>query len=280
MSDLGDKLAIAFENKENDINSWTWLNNDGKSTRLLDLDAGELQSVYNHTLDMLYHKSNYKYGKYEVRKNIQNMYTSCNAELFRRYISHETTLDIFKTNKDILDYINSWKEQTGSTNEASITEAFSNIPKEFETLTIDDLLRACLDSLYPISRKIISNQFIMSLGIWFTNEDKKDLTEFDENGNLRPWIKVMKERLFIDGGFFRVTPSGLSYNELRCLLNIQDNTRVSTLPTATLKLLQDRILLVLDNNLEYHIKKWNTIKSRIEKVAEYKGWQLVNKYAN
>jgi hypothetical protein len=90
----------------------------------------------------------------------------------------------------------------------------------------------------------------------------------------------MKERLFIDGGFFRVTPSGLSYNELRCLLNIQDNTRVSTLPTATLKLLRDRILLVLDNNLEYHIKKWNTIKSRIEKVAEYKGWQLVNKYAN
>ena len=280
MSDLGDKLVKAFEDKENDINSWIWLRENGTTARLLDLDAGELQNIYNHTLDMLYRKTNYKYGKYEVRKNIQNMYLACNAELFHRYISHDTTLDLFKTNKNILDYINTFKEQTGANNDSSLSVAFSNIPKEYENLTIGDLLSACLDTLYPISRKIISNQFIMSLGIWFTNEDKKDLTEFDENGNLRPWIKVMKERLFIDGGFFKVTPSGLSYNELRALLNIQDNTRVSALPTFTLKTLRDKILLILDNNLEYHIKKWNTIKSRIEKVAEYKGWHLTNKYAN
>ena len=152
----------------------------------MDLDAGELQNVYNHTLDMLYRKTNYKFGKYQIRKNIQNMYSACNAELFRRYLSHDTTLELFKTNKNILDYINAFKEQTGSTNEDSISVAFSNLPKEFENLKINDLLNACLDVLYPISRKIISNQFIMSIGIWFTNEDKKDLTEFDENGNLRP----------------------------------------------------------------------------------------------
>ena len=142
-----------------------WLKNNNTTVRLLDLDAGELQEVYDHTLDMLYHKSNYKFGKYEVRKNIQNMYNSCNAELFRRYISHDTNLDIFKTSKDILDYINAFKEKNGATNDDLITVAFSNIPKEFETLTIDDLLRACLDTLYPISRKIVNNQFIMSLGI-------------------------------------------------------------------------------------------------------------------
>lgn len=280
MSEFGDKLAQAIEDKENDINSWVWLKNNNTTVRLLDLDAGELQEVYNHTLDMLYHKANYKFGKYEVRKNIQNMYNSCNAELFRRYISHDLNLDIFKTSKDILDYINAFKEQHNVTNDDPISAAFTNVPKEFETLKIDDLLRACLDTLYPISRKIINNQFIMSLGIWFTNEDKKDLTEFDENGNLRPWVKVMKERLFIDGGFFKVSPSGLSYNELRSLLNIEDNARVSVLPTFTLKILRDKILLLLDNNLEYHIKKWTTIKSRIEKVADYKGWKLVNKYAN
>ena len=105
MSELGDKLAKAIEDKENDINSWVWLKNNNTTVRLLDLDAGELQEVYEHALDMLYHKSNYKFGKYEVRKNIQNMYNSCNAELFRRYISHDTNLDIFKTSKDILDYI-------------------------------------------------------------------------------------------------------------------------------------------------------------------------------
>lgn len=280
MSDLADKLTKAIEDKENDMNFWVWLDPSNKSIRLMDLDADELQNVYNHTLDMLYRKTNYKFGKYQIRKNIQNMYSACNAELFRRYLSHDTTLELFRTNKNILDYINAFKEQTGSTNEDSISVAFSNLPKEFENLKINDLLNACLDVLYPISRKIISNQFIMSIGIWFTNEDKKDLTEFDENGNLRPWIKVMKERLFIDGGFFKVTPSGLSYNELRSLLNIEDNAKVSALPSFTLKLLRDKILLILDNNLEYHINKWNTIKSRIEKVAEYKGWPLNNKYAN
>lgn len=280
MSDLADKLTKAIEDKENDMNFWVWLDPSNKSIRLMDLDAGELQNVYNHTLDMLYRKTNYKFGKYQIRKNIQNMYSACNAELFRRYLSHDTTLELFKTNKNILDYINAFKEQTGSTNEDNISVAFSNLPKEFENLKINDLLNACLDVLYPISRKIISNQFIMSIGIWFTSEDKKDLTEFDENGNLRPWIKVMKERLFIDGGFFKVTPSGLSYNELRSLLNIDDNAKVSALPSFTLKLLRDKILLILDNNLEYHINKWNTIKSRIEKVAEYKGWPLNNKYAN
>ena len=114
---------------------------------------------------MLYRKTNYKYGKYEVRKNIQNMYLACNAELFHRYISHDTTLDLFKTNKNILDYINTFKEQTGANNDSPLSVAFSNIPKEYENLTIGDLLSACLDTLYPISRKIISNQFIMSLGI-------------------------------------------------------------------------------------------------------------------
>jgi hypothetical protein len=90
----------------------------------------------------------------------------------------------------------------------------------------------------------------------------------------------MKERLFIDGGYFRVVPTGLSYAELRSLLNLESRTRVSLVPTATLKLLRDKILLLLDNDLEYHIKKWSILKEQIENVAIYKGWNLVNKYAN
>jgi hypothetical protein len=45
-----------------------------------------------------------------------------------------------------------------------------------------------------------------------------------------------------------------------------------------LLLLRDKILLLLDNDLEYHIKKWTTLKDQIENVAAYKGWTLVNKY--
>lgn len=218
----------------------------------MDFDA--LQNAYNHTLDMLYRKTNYKFGKLEVRKNIQKIYTSCNAELLHRYIQHELTIDIFKTNRDVLDFINNFKEQNKVTNNDNITLMFNNLPKEYENLTIGDLLRACLDALDPINRKLISNEFIMSLGIWLTEDEKRDLTDF-ENGKLRPWIQVMKERLFIDSGYFRVTPTGLSYTELRALLNLEPNARVSGVPSATLRLLRDKILLLLDNDLEYHIKK-------------------------
>lgn len=277
MSDLADKLTAAITNKANDINSWSWINKSGNSIRFLDMSQEELQRCYNHTTDMLYRKTNYKFGKLEVRKNIKKMYDACNSELLHRYIQHELTVDVFKTNKDILDFINRFKEANGVKNEDKITVMFSGLPKEFETLTVGDLLKACLDICEPINRRLISNKFIMSLGIWLTEEEKKDLTEFDSNGKLRPWLQVMKERLFVDGGYFRVSPTGLSYSELRALLNIEQRAKVSGIPSNTLRLIRDKILLLLDNDLEYHIKKWNIIKGQIEKVAEYKGYKLTLK---
>ena len=278
MSDLADKLTQAIEKRTNNINNWVWLDKNGESVRLLDMNIEELQKAYNHCLDMLYRKSNYKFGKLEVRRNIHKMHTSCNAELLHRYIQHDLNIDVFKTNKDILDFINRFKESNGALNEDPITNMFSGLPKDFETLTIGDLLTACLDTCEPINRKIISNEFIMSLGIWLTEDEKRDLTEYDEKGKLRPWIEVMKERLFIDGGYFKVIPTGLSYNELRMLLKLDLHTKVSMIPSATLMLLRDKILLLLDNDLEYHIRKWTNLKEQIENVANYKGWELVNKY--
>lgn len=277
MSDLADKLTAAITNKANDINSWSWISKNGTAVRFLDMSQEELQRCYNHTTDMLYRKTNYKFGKLEVRKNIKKMYDACNSELLHRYIQHELTVDVFKTNKDILDFINRFKETNGVKNEDNITIMFSGLPKEFETLTIGDLLKACLDICEPINRRLISNKFIMSLGIWLTEDEKRDLTEFDSNGKLRPWLQVMKERMFVDGGYFRVCPTGLSYSELRSLLNLEQRAKVSGIPSNTLRLIRDKILLLLDNDLEYHIKKWNTIKEQIEKVAEYKGYKLVMK---
>lgn len=277
MSDLADKLSEAMTKRENDINTWYWIQKNGNKIRLMDMSQDELQKIYNHTMDMLYRKTNYKFGKLEVRKNIQKIYESCNSELLHRYIQYDLAIDMFKTNKDILDFINNFKEVNKLTNDDSITTMFSNLPKEFETLKIGDLLKACLDTCEPINRRLISNDFIMSLGIWLTEDEKRDLTEYDATGKLRPWLQVMKERLFITSGYFRVSPTGLSYSELRSLLNLDQRAHVSCVPSATLRLIRDKILLLLDNDLEYHIKKWQTIEQQIEKVAEYKGYSLTKK---
>ena len=44
-------------------------------------------------------------------------------------------------------------------------ELHENLPKEFETITLDLLLSACLDQLDIINRKMISDNFILSQGI-------------------------------------------------------------------------------------------------------------------
>jgi len=75
----------------------------------------------------------------------------------------------------------------------------------------------------------------------------------------------------------RIDQKGLSYAEFRALVQLGDSPKFSVLPTTTLKLLRDKIFLLLDNDLNYHIDKWNTIKDQILKVAEYKNINLIPK---
>ena len=86
----------------------------------------------------------------------------------------------------------------------------------------------------------------------------------------------MKERLFVKGNL-KVVPNGLSYTDFRALINLENYPKISDLPTNTLKLLRDRILLLLDNDIDWHIQKWLKIKENIERVANEKGFELKTK---
>ena len=70
-----------------------------------------------------------------------------------------------------------------------------------------------------------------------------------------------------------------SYNEFRSLVKLDQYPKISSLPTATLTLLRDKILLLLDYDVEYHIAKWENLISNIKKVAEKKDVILVVKDA-
>lgn len=111
-----------------------------------------------------------------------------------------------------------------------------------------------------------------------TNEEKKTLTEYDAEGKMRNRMDVIKERLFINPiVHLRINPNGLSYTEFRAIYTLEGTPKISNLPTLTLKLLRDKVLLLLDNDLNYHIDKWEELKSQIERVAEYKGIMLTLK---
>ena len=261
-----------------DINNLTWKNKNGVEIRLMDMSESELQRAYDHTNDMLYNTNRHTPGKLQVKKNIKKLINDCNAELLMRYILHECEIDILKTNLQLINYIRTTKSENHLTDTDNVTNLFKNFPAEFETVTIEDLLSACFDKLDIINRKMLSDNFILSQGIWLTEEEKEELTEFDENGKQIPWLNVIKERLIMDPRVkLRVDPKGFTYAEFRALMHLDPLSKISKLPTVTLRLLRDKVLLLLDEDVNYHISKWENIKNQIEKVAEYKQIKLTQK---
>lgn len=278
MTDFGDTLNKAIETgKEKartDINNLVWKYKNGTSKRLMDMDYDELQKCYNHSVSMLDSHAKSVPGKRVVKQILNRTYENVNAELFMRYVLHELNLEIFKTNKDLFDFIIAQKASKGVKDSDYVTTIFTGVPTIFEKVTIDRLLSACFDKLDALNRKIISDKFIVSQGIWLTNEEKKELQEFVD-GKQRDFMEVIKERLVLNNNLkLRIDRKGLSYNEFRSLVKLDQYPKISSLPTTTLKLLRDKILLLLDYDVEYHISKWENLKSNIERVAEKKNFVL------
>lgn len=273
MTEFGDTLAKAIDKKNNDINSFVWKSQGGIDIRMMDMSESSLQRSYNHVNDMLYNKNPYSVGKFEVRKNIHKAWDACNAELFKRFLLYECNVG-FKTNKDVLDYVIAAKKQYNAADSDFVRDIITGLPTVYEKVTINDLLNACFDKLEPINKKMISDKFILSQGIWLTDNEKKELTEYNPDGSMRKWLDVVKERLFLKDIRLRIDQKGFSYSEFRALIQMDKLPRVSTLPSDTLKLLRDKVLLLLDSDLNYHIDRWLVLKEQIEKVAEYKGINL------
>ena len=276
MTEFGDTLAKAIDDKKNDINSFVWKSQNGNDVRMMDMDDSALKKAYTHAYSMLYSDNKWTPGKLIIRKNIHKAWDDCNAELFMRFMLHESNVG-FTTNKDLLDYILAAKKQYEAKDSDEISAIITGVPTVFERITIGDLLNACFDKLGTFNKKLLSDKFILSQGIWLTDDEKKELTEYEPDGTMRKWLDVVKERLFLPNIRLRIDQKGLSYAEFRALIQMDKLPKISSLSTATLKLLRDKILLLLDGDLNYHIDKWTEILEQIKKVADYKGVTLGNR---
>lgn len=273
-TEFGAKLKKAITAKDNDINSLVWKDKTGVNIRLIDISQNELKRYHRHCEQMLTNRDIYKPGKLVIRENIQKCWDSCNAELFARYLMHDCETDI-KTNKDLLDFINVQRKANNVDVEDSISVLFTGLPTIYEKVTVGKLMDVCFDKLDVLNKKMITDKFIIAQGIWLTDEEKQELTELETGGKIRNRMEVIKERLCLNPDIrLRVSPTGLSFAEFRALIQLSDLPKISSLSTIALKTLRDKVLLLLDNDLDYHINKWMKIKKDIERVAEYKNWNL------
>lgn len=260
-------------NVKNTLETLVWMEKDGSVIKLMDAPAENLQKWFSHAYTMLNNKDFKRPGRYAILNNIRRTWESCNAELFVRALLFEYDTYL-KTKKDILDYINEQRQgfDHDILNE-SISLIFNGINGEFSKVTISKLMDACFDKLDVFSKKMISDEFLLRQGIWLTDEEKIELTERDENGNLRKWSDIIKERLCMknpDKVRLRFNPGGLSYNEFRNIFQLTSLPKVSSLSSATLLTLRDKVLLLLENECLSTIKKWETIMNNVVIVAEHR----------
>jgi hypothetical protein len=285
MTVLADKLVEAFNAKNNDIKSFIWKGEKKRvnkkivqdEIKLIDATPEQLKTFYQHCKTMLYNKDKKKPGRYPLLDIIKEQRENCNAELYLHYLEEGDTENNYKPIprfsyfQSLNTFLDNNKEaiprETWATTPITIV---SKTPVEFSKLTIDRVYKACLDSLGIFNKKHLTLNFITSMGLWFTPQELKDLTEKDANGENLNRLDVVKMRLGLDPKIkLHINQSGLSYKEFRSMINL-GNKKYSELSKDQLTILRNKVLFRLEEEVRFHITQWETRMKQIEKVAEFK----------
>lgn len=152
---LEERLKEAINKKNNDLTSFTWkgvktLDESGKyvqnEVKLVDLNNDELVDCYNHCKKMLFNKDVLNPGRYLVLEIISDQKNRCGVELFLRYIEQEHEYSRFSLMNTLTNFITVNKEAFQNT-KPLLKDTFSNIPNEFEGLSLSLVIDGCLDRL-------------------------------------------------------------------------------------------------------------------------------------
>lgn len=283
MSILKEKLNEAFANKKNDINSFIWKGKKIKTAdgfiqeeiRLVDATEDQLRSFHRYCETMLYNDSKDFPGRYLVLDAIDDQRHRCNAELCLRQLEtdEDNKIPRYKLNLHIQKLLNSSGNESLSIKDLTFGE-ISNVDPEFSDIPLNLIIEGCIDKLGVFNRKYLKLTFILKQGLWLTPQEINDLTEKDDNGEIRNRIDVVKERLSINKSIeFKTNTKGLSYSQLRAMLQLK-NKKYSEMTTEQLKTLRNRILFNLENEVMHHVSQWETRKAQIETVAKQKNISL------
>lgn len=280
---LGDKLREALDKKNKDIKSFVWKGRKEevngmlmqKEQKLIDASESELKGYYEHCDSMLYNTDRDNPGRYPLLEIIKDQRAKCNIELFLRWLNVELDIARYKFMESMRGFLDKNRASIPDIGKCPIKVAVQGCPQEFEEIPIDSVLDGCLDKLGKFNKQHITLTFILKQGLWFTEADKKELTERDSKGAVKDRKQVVKERLGLDKPNISlyVTPKGLSWLQLRAMVGLKSK-KYSELTTEQLETLRNRILFSLEDEVRYHINQWETRKEQIKQVCEYKGYTL------
>lgn len=282
MTVLGDKLQEALNVKKEDVNSYVWkgprVNGVQEEFKLIDADYDTLKKWYNRCITMLSNTDVHTPGRLVLVNIIDDQIARCRAELLMRWLRKEKQYTNIKCLQDLRQIIANNKEVlTPETIKTyPICEVMSGLPIEFQTVSVGNVLDACMDLLGVFDCSHVTRNFIVKMGLWFTPQElQNELCQRDPNtGKPRNRLEVVREILKVDPAIrLRISETGLTFNEFKAIFNIQKD-KYSSYSSEQLNVLANKILYRLQNQCEEQAKQWQDKANEIAKVANIKGWDV------
>ena len=284
---MREKLMEAIEAKNNDIKLFVWKlarKADGtqEEIRLVDATPEQLSKFYKHCQSMLYSNDKLNPGRYVLLDIIEEQRRKCNVEIFLRKLESGAICadgQPFPRHlyiQDLRAYMNAHKSEFPSNElkNISIASCTGGLPREFERISIEEVLDGGLDQLGYFDNKHITFSFILNMGVYLTPAEMKEFDEKDKDGNTRSKLEVIKERLNIKSTVrLTVKPTGLNYSELRAMITLKPK-KYSELTTDQLMVLRNKVLFRLENEVLFHIDQWEERMRQLRLVAESRGITL------
>ena len=282
MTVLGDKLREALNDKANDVNSYVWkgpkVNGVQEEIKLADADYDQLKRFYSHCEQMLYNSDVKNPGRLTLLDIVADQIQRCRAELLIRWLRFEKQYTNTRCLEDLRNTIKNNKEIL--TNEAIKTYPIGNIlngiPVEFEEVPVSLVMDACLDSLGLCDTSHLTLNFIVKMGLWFTQQEmQKDLYRKDpETGKTMNRLAVVSKELRLNPSIsLRICDTGLTYAEFKSMCRLKRD-KYANLTSDQLKLLSNKVLYRFQNQCLEQAKQWKDKMEEIKKVAELKGWDV------
>lgn len=282
MTVLGDKLREALNDKANDVNSYVWkgpkVNGVQEEIKLVDADYDQLKRFYNHCEQMLYNSDTKNPGRLTLLDIVSDQIQRCRAELLIRWLRAEKQYTNTRCLEDLRITIKNNKEIL--TNETikvyPIGNILNGIPVEFREVPVSLVMDACLDSLGLFDNSHLTLNFIVKMGLWFTQQEmQKDLYRKDPvTGKAVNRLLVVSKELRLNPSIsLKICDTGLSYAEFRSMCRLKRD-KYANLTSDQLRLLSSKVLYRFQNQCESQAKQWKGKMEEIKKVAELKGWDI------
>lgn len=282
MTVLGDKLREALNDKANDVNSYVWkgpkVNGVQEEIKLVDADYDQLKRFYNHCEQMLYNSDTKNPGRLTLLDIVSDQIQRCRAELLIRWLRAEKQYTNTRCLEDLRITIKNNKEIL--TNETikvyPIGNILNGIPVEFREVPVSLVMDACLDSLGLFDNSHLTLNFIVKMGLWFTQQEmQKDLYRKDPvTGKAANRLLVVSNELRLNPSIsLKICDTGLSYAEFRSMCRLKRD-KYANLTSDQLRLLSSKVLYRFQNQCESQAKQWKDKMEEIKKVAELKGWDI------